>query len=244
MSHTLSDEDTIDQNCRRNALDYVPWQDREALICYTDPCRYAYSIAPFGNQFLIHPVLNDETVLLLVWDGLKMDFENSDPVPWPEHAAEAVAAYIKWKILLVIDKRPDLAAQWYLAAAGNRPASGVYARLRLALFLEQQEALTANGRDQEYQINTTPDSEVIVGFGAQNVAFLSTVTTLEGTGQTALAAVPTTGLTIPFAVQIDIGFGYETWILKTGTDATDTPAGVLRGNDYSVSNTRVWYRQG
>lgn len=245
MSHTLPvDSTTIDKHCDRNRLDRVAWEDREPLICRCDPCRYAYAIAPFGNQFLIHPVLNDETVLLVVWDGLKMDFGDGDIVPWPEWAAEAVAAYIKYKILLEIDKRPDLAAMWYLPAAGNRPASGTYASLRLALYREQQEAHDANGRDQEYAVNATPYYDTITGFGAQNIPFLSTVTTLEGTGQTALAAVPTTVLTVPFSVEIDIGNGAETWILKASTEATDTASGILRPNDHvAVTNAKVWLKQ-
>lgn len=235
---------TIPIACERNRLDWIAWEDRQELICGMSRCQYAYSVAPHGNQFLIHPALNDETVLLVVWDGLKMDFADGDIIPWPEWAAEAVAAYIKYKILLEIDKRPELAAQWYLPASGNRPASGVYASLRLALFREQQEALTANGRDQEYEINLTPQAEVINGFGAQDIPFLSTVTAYAGIDQTALAAVPTTGLTVPFAVAIDIGTGAEIWVLQSSTAATDTPNGVLRGNDYAATtNEKVWLQQ-
>lgn len=240
-----TDTTAISSNCDRNRLDWVAWEDRQSLICGRNRRRYAYSVAPFGNQFIIHPALNDETVLLVVWDGLKMDFANGDIIPWPEWAAEAVAAYIKFKILLEIDKRPDLAAQWYTPAMGNRPATGIYASLRLALFREQQEALEASGRDQEYEINLTPQAQVIVGFGAQYIPHLGTVETLEGLDQTALAAVPTTGLAVPFAVEIDIGNGAEIWILKSGTDPTDSPSGILRPNDYAVTtNEKIWLKQG
>lgn len=54
--------------CRRNRLDFWPWTHRHTLLC--NPCErrlYAYSIAPQGKMFVIHPVLNDDTGLLLVW---------------------------------------------------------------------------------------------------------------------------------------------------------------------------------
>lgn len=239
-----TDLTAISPECDRNRLDHVPWEDRESLTCAKDVRKYAYSIAPFGNQFMIHPALNDETVLLVVWDGLKSDFVDGDVVRWPEHAAEAVAAYVKYKILLLFDRRPDLAAQYYVPANPTRPASGIYAMLRLALLREQQEALVASNRDQEYEITLTPNASVVTGFGAQDIPFLSSVTQYTGTDQTALAAVPTTGLTVPFYVTVDVGNGSETWIIKAGTDATDTDSGLLRPNDYATSsNERIWTRQ-
>lgn len=135
------DGTTDDPNCMRNRLTRVAWEDRRAMICGRVGCRkYLYAISPFSAQFLVHPLINDETKLLLVWDGLKMDFVDADEVPFPIQAAEAVAAYMKWKLLLNVDKRLDLAREEY----------ALYVARRLSLFREEQEAQEADGKDEEY----------------------------------------------------------------------------------------------
>lgn len=133
--------------CERNRMDYFAWKDRQYVVCEKYGLRnYRYSVSPFSNQFLVHPLINSETYLLVVWDGLKMTFLDADVVPWPEQAAEAVGAYVKWKILLEVDKRIDLAREWFDKARNT----GIYPNLRLALFREQNEAQSADGNDQEY----------------------------------------------------------------------------------------------
>lgn len=135
------DGETDDPNCKRNRLERVAWEDRRHMICGRVGCRkYLYAISPFSKQFLVHPLINDETKLLLVWDGLKMDFDDADEVHFPIQAAEAVGAYIKWKVLLNVDKRLDLAREEY----------ALYVQRRLSLFREQQEAQEADGKDEEY----------------------------------------------------------------------------------------------
>ncbi len=235
---------TSDSNCVRNRLEFCAWEDRQArMICNSWGRRdYLYSISPFSKQFLVHPLLNSDTVLIVVWDGLKMNFSDNDIVPWPEWAAEAVAAYVKWKILLEVDKRIDLAREWYDKAR----QTGIYPNLRLSLFREQNEAQEADGKDEEYaQEGSAPvPLDPLTGFGAQFPPLLTTVTQLEGTDKTALAGVPTILLTPPFAVLISIGNGAETWILTAGTDADDPTNGILRPADYATTtNERVWLKQ-
>lgn len=136
-----------DPNCARNRLDFFPWQDRQHMICDKwGVRRYQYAISPYSTEFLVHPLVNDETYLLVVWDGIKMTFADGDTVPWPEQAAEAVAAYVKWKILLEVDKRLDLAREWY----DKGKSLGIYPNLRLALWREQNESQQADGKDEEY----------------------------------------------------------------------------------------------
>lgn len=233
---------TDNPNIVRNRLDYVAWEDRQAMIDNRRGVRnYQYAISPFSRQFMVHPLINDETYLLVVWDGLKMDFEDADEVPWPEWAAEAVGAYVKWKILVEIDKRLDLAREWYDKARGT----GIYPNLRLALYREQQESQSADGKDEEYNVDAMPNPNPLLAFGAQDVPFLKTVTQLEGTDNTALSYIATVGITPNYAVMfLNANTALvETWVLRAGTDATDGVS-VQRPNDYNAStNAKVWYKQ-
>lgn len=147
ISTKTESEGDAHPDCHRNRLDFWKWEKRRELVC--NPCArrvYAYALAPQGRMFLIHPALNDETELLLVWQGIKLDFGDDDEVPFPEQAAEAVAAYIKWRILLEIDKNPALAQTQY----------AIFVQKRTALYREEQEKQDAEKSDQEYSPASAP----------------------------------------------------------------------------------------
>lgn len=163
-----SDATLPNLNIARNRLDFIAWENRQIMISDRRGLRhYQYSISPFSTQFMVHPLINDETYLLVVWDGLKMTFLDGDVVPWPEQAAEAVAAYVKWKIALLIDKRPDLAREWFDRARNT----GIYPGLRLALAREQRESQDADGKDEEYVGDSvTPPTGANLQSGSVNLA--------------------------------------------------------------------------
>jgi hypothetical protein len=240
-------EELPNPNIARNRLDYVAWEDRldrmirrgspasadGSAACFPRGSReYLYAISPFSRQFLVHPLVNDETYLLVVWDGLKMAFADNDVVPWPEWAAEAVASYVKWKILKFVDKRPDLAQGEYAA----------YVQSRRSLWREQNEAQVADGRDEEYTGSVVPNPAPFANFGAQGIPFLSTITQLEGSDNTALADVPTASIsTVPYTVQILIDGALQTWVLRASSAANDPTNGLLRPNDFNATtNAKVW----
>lgn len=133
--------------CRRNRLDFVAWEDRHHLICSgCDRRLYGYAMSPDGRQFVIHPALNDSTYLLLVWDGIKINFDDGDTVPWPESASEASAAYVKWRISLEIDKNFVLAKE----------EQGIWLARKLSLYRDEQEKQDAEKPDQEYSDTLAP----------------------------------------------------------------------------------------
>lgn len=181
-----SNGDLPDPNCARNRLDLVAWENRQAMICDARGHRnYQYTISPFSKQFLIHPLINDETYLLVVWDGLKMTFNDGDTVPWPEQTAEAVAAYVKWKILMEVDKRIDLAREWY----DRQRNTGIYPGLRLALYREQVEPQFVDGKDEEYAATAVvPPSDAGAQASSVNLAINDTSATV--TFPTAYSAAP------------------------------------------------------
>ena len=220
-----------DANCRRNRMNPWAWQDRRAMICGRMPRRsYVYTISPFSRQFLVYPLINDETELLLVWDGLKMDFADGDTVPWPPEAAEAVASYINWKVIRQVDKDLNRARDEY----------ATYIAKRLALFRQERESQDADGKDEEYTgLVMPPVPGPLVAAGGQVILFLANVTTLTGIGSDSLAAIVTTGLPTPYAVDIEIGGIIQRWVLTAGTTATGP--GVQQPNDFNATtNAKIW----
>lgn len=151
-SNEVDSEGVAHPDCKRNLLDFWPWKDRHALLCNRWDLRlYAYSVSPQGKEFVIHPVLNDDTRLLLVWQALKINFAGADVVPWPEEAAEAVAAYVKWRILLEIDKNPTLAQAQY----------AIFKNARGDLYLDERAKLSAEKPDEEYPTSQAPAAPAV-----------------------------------------------------------------------------------
>lgn len=149
ISNKVGSDLVAHPDCNRNRLDMWQWDNRQHLICGVCNCDerlYAYSISPQAKTFLIHPILNTDTELLLVWQGIKIDFVGADVVPFPEQAAEAVAAYVKWRILLEVDKNPALAQQQY----------GILKMLRSDLYLEERDKKSAQKTDEIYPTSQAP----------------------------------------------------------------------------------------
>lgn len=185
--------------CNRNRLDFWPWMQRQQLVCC--PCEirlYAYTLSPQNKTFLIHPILNEDTTLLLVWQGLKMDFDASDEVPFPEQSCEAVAAYVKWRILLEVDKNPNLANVQY----------GIWKMLRSALYLEERDKQDADKKDEEYEYSgggwggsgefgrsnfLTGLVPVVVGQQSYSITFSPAFTTAPSFTQASLQMASSTG---------------------------------------------------
>lgn len=146
-SNVLDSDGVAHPDCNRNRLKMWDWEDRQRLICcLCEPCLYAYTISPQGKTFIIHPILNADTELLLVWRGLKIDFQPADIVPFPEEAAEAVAAYVKWRILLEIDKNPSLASVQF----------SIWKQKLAELYLDERDKVSAEKSDEEYPTSQAP----------------------------------------------------------------------------------------
>lgn len=151
-STEVDSEGDAHPDCNRNRLDFWDWERRQHLICCPCDIRlYAYALAPQGRQFMIHPILNADTRLLLVWQGLKIDFAGGDTVPFPEEAAEAVAAYTKWRILLEIDKNPTLAGTQY----------AIWKQKLGSLYLDERAKQDAEKPDQEYPTSQAPTAPAV-----------------------------------------------------------------------------------
>jgi hypothetical protein len=76
-------------------------------------------------------------------------------------------------------------------------------------------------------------------FGPQDIPYLSAVTTTAGSGNNALAAVPTINIPVPFMVKTLIS-GDVDWVLEAGIK---TGIGTLAPNDQYLSN-KTWVAVG
>jgi len=76
-------------------------------------------------------------------------------------------------------------------------------------------------------------------FGPQNIPYLSNITATTGTGNNALAAVPTTGLPVPFIVKTTI-VGDTDWKLVSGVFVG---TGYVAPNDQAQS-LKTWMSVG
>jgi hypothetical protein len=75
--------------------------------------------------------------------------------------------------------------------------------------------------------------------------FLPGVTALTGGGATSLDGVLTAPVTVPQVYVLSIGNSSQLWALVAGTDAEDSAAGVVRGDDFNaLTNAKVFKRIG
>jgi hypothetical protein len=201
-----------------------PWSWRETRA-------YVYSISPHLDSFVIYPPLNPYDSLLMVWDGYKSIFNQTDVVPYSVEASEAVSSYVLSKIHRLIDRDPQLA----LADQGE------YVAARRSLIREWRDNLVTDGQDAEYLANTVaPPGESFVSAGAAPIPLLQNITQILGTTANSLQAIQTIGLEGPLTVLLIINGLSQFWTLETGTDATDVPNGICQPADWATSGL-VWY---
>ena len=86
-----------------------------AGITFCEQKGYVYAMAPHGKSFLVYPQVSSVSILYLIWDGYKTEFLGTDTIPFPDGASEAVAAYLKWRISLEVDKNIPLSREFQAA---------------------------------------------------------------------------------------------------------------------------------
>jgi hypothetical protein len=245
--------------CYRYRLQFYPWLSRQDLICgrlnfsnwwagcacNSEGCSqvpmtadqqqawttkaYVYTIGPMGRNFLIYPQITESTRLLLVWDGYKYTWSDSDTINFPEEASEAVAAYVQAKITRNVDKNLAL----------SREFEADYVKLRLALYRDFIETQDMEEKDDEYGANSIPPPTNFSEFDAQSIPLLRTITTIAGSGVTALEAISTVSMDTPTSVMLIISGVLQLWVLTSGTNAT--APGVQRPADFNATtNPKVW----
>lgn len=89
------------EECCRHPLFPYNWRNRYDLICGSvgDRCQESYFLAvdPKAQNFYVFPALTDGYELVIYHDGIKLDFDDGDTVPFDEPMALAVAEYVSAK---------------------------------------------------------------------------------------------------------------------------------------------------
>jgi hypothetical protein len=85
----------------RIPLHQYPWQNRNDMISGSMLLnQYVVSIDPASRQFYVYPRINDTYQIVVEWDGIQVDFVDSDEVPFDEKEAEAVSNYVLSKVAM------------------------------------------------------------------------------------------------------------------------------------------------
>jgi hypothetical protein len=109
----------------RIAPEVLPWERRHEVAggfkCNTIALDFR------NNQFLVFPALSATNVLLVQFDGKKLEYAEDDPVPLGEPEAEAVAEYVLARIARLVDKNDN-------AFASHKQEYGI---LRRKIFVDR-----------------------------------------------------------------------------------------------------------
>lgn len=125
---------TKDCPCSQRPFVPYPWDNRFDLICGSPKIsnwQYFVCIDPHAQEFTIFPALKETAELWLYWDGLKSDYADGDTTRFTEAEAEAVSQYVKYHLLLEVDKDPVLAGVYKSLYEGGPGQSGTRTKLYL-----------------------------------------------------------------------------------------------------------------
>lgn len=100
----------------RIPLQQYPWSSRFDMISGNmSPSQYGISLDPAGRKFYVYPKINELYQVVVGWDGVTIDFEDADEVPFDEHVAEAVAHYVLSRLYISredIQLRREYESMW------------------------------------------------------------------------------------------------------------------------------------
>lgn len=189
------------------------------------------AVDPVRRRFAFVPGLNDESRLVIDWNGVKIDFADADPVPFDEAFVQAVGEYVLARLARDIDH--DLAAYDMLMRSFRRLkrllASEALDRARLGDMspdsnLDGDETLTSDGASTAQA-------------GTGSFFFRPGITSLTGAGVTTLEGTPQTLLAANTVFMLIIGGIVQYWKLEAGDAATNVNSGLVRPADF---NGRMW----
>lgn len=78
------------------------------------------AISPKHDQFYCFPHIQNEWILSLFWDGVKVDWRDEEMVPYGEDTAQAVAYWVQAQFALYIERDSARAASMLQLYAGMR----------------------------------------------------------------------------------------------------------------------------
>lgn len=132
--------------CQSQPVVQWPYAHIRELICGNVAirgCRYWVAFDDHAATFTIFPAIDDESQVVLGWDGIRDDFADADNVPFNNDVAQAVAYWVQWKLASSsVDKTPG-------AADANKDNYIIERRKVIRLARERQTLRDATEPDGE-----------------------------------------------------------------------------------------------
>ena len=110
------------------------WAERKNLVLGLDKTIGRWLLSPDQQTILLSPVPDDDHHVEIEWDGIKRTFANSDVVPFNEEMAEAVAEFMKAKIVQHVERDMATATTHFQE----------YARLRRRIYADIKQKENAS----------------------------------------------------------------------------------------------------
>ena len=126
----------VDSGTHTIPLNPFPWDQREMLICgkaAINGNHFHLCIDPWGKNFFVYPQVDDKHKIVLTWDGVKVNFQETDVVPFDEPMAGVVAEYVRGCYAR------DIMGNHALYQSVMRPQVGSYYAGRRRLYLDSQD---------------------------------------------------------------------------------------------------------
>lgn len=93
--------------CKRFTLIDFDWANRMALVHGRVPSnggRAVISFDPQSRTFYVYPGIKDCQVVSVFWEGLKVNFQPNELVPFTEQTTLVIADYLKARLTREVDK--------------------------------------------------------------------------------------------------------------------------------------------
>lgn len=211
-------------DCKRFRLDRISWDQRQLMVCGDLGDRYVYTLSPLGRSYKIYPALTANTRLLVMWEGYKQSWNNSDEMMagWDTIAAEAVAEFTKSRIIRDYDKTDPYAG---IRRSDNHYKA--YLTRRRDIYLDYHEGQFSGQEDVLAPAMLVTSNAVL---SLSSLDELRALTTAGGAiALNTLFSLVTDGM-------------LSQWRLEEG-DAVDDSDLWVRAHDYNPATNRRVYRR-
>lgn len=151
----------VGEPCVRKPLENYPWPSRHDLVCGQPKMhlhdQFLLAIDPNAQTFLVFPAVIEGHYLSVFWDGLKLDFTDSETVPFDEAFVSAIADYVQSKRYLEPGNLNLRLAKEHQVA---------YAKKRQSLYRVSRDRVRLRETDHSPEPNTgcaivEPDSDLV-----------------------------------------------------------------------------------
>lgn len=168
----------VGKPCARQPIWPYDWQNRNDLVCGSAKVfnnQFWMAIDPAGKGFLTYPRVDDDHQLILTYNGLKLEFEDADQVPFDEEMALAIAEFCKAKVSREVDHDIGLHDSYLKTYLIKRRELFANAKTRTSLnWLRpslQPDPMCANQRFVCQQANTLCSKELVRRGTCEFIAF-------------------------------------------------------------------------